>query len=136
MELDKDAAQAEIRELRRKLADISNQSDSDNETPRVKKVRANSDNVSMDMAREDQVTKMGYLFVMMYGPWLQLGAATFKTKYNGNFCNSERFNTTDTKVQGQLHEIMEIMDPHLSQEISEPWLAKAVCFCFFFVFKM
>ena len=120
MELDKDAAQAEIRELRRKLADISNQSDSDNETPPVKKVRANPDNVSMDMAREDQVTKMGHLFVMMYGPWLQLGAATFKTEYDGNFCDSERFNTTDTKVQGQLHEIMEIMDPHLSQEISEP----------------
>jgi len=64
---------------------------------------------------------------MMYGLWLHLGENTFKVPYNHDTSNSERFENIENKVQEELHEIMQILGPRLSQEISEPWLIKAVC---------
>jgi len=77
LELDKNAAHAEIKELHWKLADITNQSDceSDDETPQAKKIHNNTQH----RAHKDQAVKAGHLYIMMRGLWLQFGEATFKT---------------------------------------------------------
>jgi hypothetical protein len=64
---------------------------------------------------------------MLYSPWLRLGEETFKTEYDPEAIEAERFENSDNKVQGQLREIRKILGTRLANEMSsETWIAKAV----------
>jgi hypothetical protein len=128
-ELEKNAAQAEVRDLRRKLADISNQEEDGSiaGTPPSKKSRSNHEDPSDDdQTNEDLVIKAGHQFVMLYSPWLRLGEGTFKIEYDPDSDEAQRFENGDNKVQGQLREIRKLLGVQLSAEMSEMWITKAV----------
>jgi hypothetical protein len=128
-ELDKNTAQAEVRELRRRLADVTNQEDdNDNEEgPPSKRIRTNDVDHRDENDEETQVTSAGHRFVILYSPWLRLGEATFKVECNPEWDEAERFETVDNKIQGEVQEIKIVLGPQLSGEMSsELWIAKAV----------
>lgn len=86
-------------------------------------------NVGPETNEETEVSNGGHKFVMLYSPWLRLGEGTFKVKYNPELdeADSERFENSDNKVQGQLREIKELLGDQLFDELSsEAWIAKAV----------
>ena len=116
----------EARELRRKLADISNQNDQedDPEAPLSKRSRTNEPG---EPDPEAQVISAGHQFVILYSPWLRLGEETFKAECAEESIEAERFENSDSKVQGQLGEIRKILGTQLAGEMtSEVWIAKAV----------
>ena len=125
-EVDKNIAEAEVRELRRKLADITNQEEDDNgealEAPPPKRSRTSDEN-----DEETQVTSAGHRFVILYSLWLRHGEATFKVECDPESDEAERFESTDNKIQGEVREIKIVLGAQLSSEMSsEPWIAKAV----------
>jgi len=126
-ELDKNAAQAEARNLRRKLADLTNQEEgpSNTDASPSKRSRLNEDSDD-NTTNEDLVIKAGHQFVILYAPWLQLGEGTFKIEYVPDSDEGQRFENGDNKVQGQLQEIRKVLGARLSAEMSETWLIKAV----------
>ena len=128
-ELYKNTAEAEVQELRRKLADISNEKDNvDNEEgPPSKRSRINDVDHQDGNDEETQVTSAAHRFVMLYSPWLRLGEATFKVDCDPEWDEAERFETVDNKIQGEIQGIKIVLGPQLSGEMSsEPWIAKAV----------
>jgi len=129
-ELDKNTAKAEVRELRRKLADITNQEeDNDNaEAPPSKRSRTSDvDRDELHNAEETHVIDAGHRFVMLYSPWLRNGEGTFKVECDVESEEAERFENAENKIQGQVREIKMVLGAHLSGEMSsEAWIAKAV----------
>jgi len=126
-ELEKDALQAEARDLRRKLADLTNQEEEANtDAPPSKRGRFNSDDSDDDTTKDDLVIQAGHQFVMLYSPWLRLGEGIFKIEYVPESDEGQRFENADNKVQGQLQEIRKVLGAQLSAEMSETWLIKAV----------
>lgn len=116
----------EARELRRKLADISNNNNQadDPEAPLSKRSRTDD---SGEPDPETQVISTGHQFVILYSPWLRLGEETFKVEYVEESIETERFENSDSKVQGQLREIRKVLGTQLAGEmVSEAWIAKAV----------
>jgi hypothetical protein len=124
-------AQTEAQELRRKLADITNQEDEealDPEVPPTKRTRTNSELEDPETKNEEiQAINAGHQFVMLYSPWLRSPEETFRAEYIQDFNEAERFENNENKVQAQLREIMKILGSQLSSEISsETWISKAV----------
>jgi len=130
-EVEKNTAQAEARELRRKLEDITNQDeDGEIEAPLRKRGRMSDqdpDDSDDGMNEETKVIDAGRHFVILYSPWLRLGEGTFKVEHDPDSEEGERFENGDNKVQGQLREIMKVLGARLSDKMfSETWIAKAV----------
>ena len=76
---------------------------------------------------ETKVIDAGRQFVILYSPWLRLREGTFKSEYDPDSEEGERFENGDNKVQGQLREIMKVLGARLSDKMfSETWIAKAV----------
>ncbi|KAF9554036.1 hypothetical protein CPC08DRAFT_753896 [Agrocybe pediades] len=126
LEIDRTTAQAEILNLRRKLADIArndaNGSDDDEtEEPTRKKSRTHS-HAQADKAYEEKARQAGHLFVINKGLFLQAGVETFGTALDPEFDEAQRFENADNKIQGQLREIMKVLGPQLSDEITDAWL--------------
>lgn len=125
-ELDKNTAEAEVRELRWKLADITNQENT--EAPPSKRSRtSNVDRDELHDAEETHVIDAGHRFVMLYSPWLRNGEGTFKVECDSESEEAERFENAENKIQGQVWEIKMVLGAQLSGEMySEAWIAKAV----------
>jgi len=127
-EVDKNTAEAEVRELRRKLTDITNQEEDNDTEEAPPSKRSRTGDVDRDENDEEtQVTSAGHRFVMLYSPWLRHGEGTFKVECDPESDEAERFENADNKIQGELREIKIILGDRLSSEMSsEPWIAKAV----------
>ena len=129
-ELDKNTAEAEVRELRRKLADITNQEEDNDNTEAPPSKRSRTSDVDRDElhdAEETRVIDAGHRFVMLYSPWLRNGEGTFKVECDSESEEAERFENAENKIQGQVREIKMVLGAQLSGEISsEAWIAKAV----------
>lgn len=130
-ELDKTTAQNEVRELRRKLASITNKGDeSGDEDPPRKRNRVNLGDASEnDRTTNDEllVTNAAHQFVILYSLWLRLGEATFMTELDPDWIEAERFENSDNKVQGQLRDIKKVLGDQLSSEMaSETWIPRVV----------
>ena len=116
----------EVQELRRKLADISNQNDQEDD-PEAPLLKRSWTNEPGEPDPEAQVISAGHQFVILYSPWLRLGEETFKVEYNAEVDEAEHFENGNNKVQGQVHEIIKILGTCLASEMSsETWIAKAV----------
>lgn len=64
---------------------------------------------------------------MLYSPWLRHGEETFKVEYDSEVDEAERFENSDNRVQGQIHEIVKVLGPRLASEMSsETWIGKVV----------
>ena len=66
-ELDKNTAETEVQELRRKLADITNQEEDNDSTESPPSKRSQTSDVDQDNEETD-VINAGYHFVMLYSP--------------------------------------------------------------------
>jgi len=125
-QLEKNTARTESQALRRKLANITNQTDEDAEAPPTKRTRANGD-LDDSTNEETQVVNAGHKFVMVYSLWLRLGEDMFKIDFNPDINDAERFENIENKDQGQLHEIRKVLGWQLANDVSsETWIAKAV----------
>ena len=125
-ELDKNTAETEVRELWRKLADITNQEEDNNSTEAPPSKQSWTSDVDRD-DEETNVINAGHRFVMLYSPWLQNGEGTFKVKCNLESEEAERFENAKNKIQGQVREIKMVLGVQLSGEMSsEAWIVKAV----------
>ncbi|PPQ93016.1 hypothetical protein CVT25_006096 [Psilocybe cyanescens] len=148
-ELKKNNAQAEAQELQQKLTDITNwdedgsdtespplkqnitnqeEDGSDTESPPPKRSRTNNEESGnyKGETEKTQVINAGHQFVILYSLWLWLGAGTFKVEYDPNSNEAKHFENEDSRVQGQLQEIKQVLGPHLFSKISsEAWIAKA-----------
>lgn len=131
-ELEKNKAQAEAQDLRRKLADITNQEDEGTtaEAHPSKRSRKNDDLEDSEATSEEtQVINAGHKFVMLYAPWLRIGDGTFKVEYDAELIDAERFESNDNRVQAQIREIRKVLGAQLAGVMSsEAWIAKAVNF--------
>ena len=132
-QVEKNLAQTQAQELRRKLADITNQEDnegSDPETQLTKRPRTSGNLDDSDTSNEEtQVISAGHRFVMLYSPWLRLGEEIFKVEYNPDLDEAECFENNENRVQGQLQEIRKVLGSRLADEMSsEKWIAKAVSY--------
>lgn len=125
-ELDKNTAETEVRELRRKLADITNQEEDNDSAEAPPSKRSRTSDVDRD-DEETDVINAGHRFAMLYSPWLRKGEGTFKVECNSESEEAERFENAENKIQGQVREIKIVLGAQLSGEMSsEAWIAKAV----------
>ena len=127
-ELDKNTAEAEVRGLHWKLADIINQEEDNNSEEAPPSKWSQTNDVDWDENNEGtQVTSAGHHFVMLYSLWLQHGEAMFKVEYNPELDKAEHFESANNKIQGEVQEIKTVLGAQLSGEMfSEPWIAKVV----------
>jgi len=60
--------------------------------------------------------------------WVRKGADIFKIKFDNTYDATERFENDDNKVQGQLREIVGLLQEQLSQEtiFSQKWVRREV----------
>ncbi|KAH9970790.1 hypothetical protein BGW80DRAFT_540110 [Lactifluus volemus] len=131
-EFEKNEALAEVQALRRKLALITNleEDGSNTDAPPSKRRRSNSKDHDggNDGAKEDKVIQAGHQFAILHSLWLQHddnAEKLFSVEFDPTSDESERFESTDNMIQGQLREIREVLGMEAS-EVFEPWVAKAV----------
>jgi hypothetical protein len=144
----KNALSKENEDLRRKLADISNNKDDETDenngvdtAHRSKRQRTrnptpigsesddeNQDDTSTGQAEDEFVNNIGHKFCIIYAPWVHKGADIFKIKFDDIYDATERFEDDDNKVQGQLQEIVGLLKEQLSQDIilSQKWVRREV----------
>lgn len=129
-EVDKHVAEAEVRALRRKLADATNEEDDDDDIGLPLSKRSRVSNAGQDEVDEESVAiNAGRRFVILFAPWLRRGEETFKIKYNTELLvdEDERFENVDNKIQGEIREIKIVLGDSLAREMAtQPWIAKAV----------
>jgi hypothetical protein len=120
--------------LQRKFDDISNTPHSgDDSTPAKKRRRTREDSLdpddepSVEEAETDEVKRLGRRFVIMHGPWLRRKELTFQVELDEDYDEKERFKDTNTIVQGQLHEIRDLLpEKYLGDASTKRWLSKSV----------
>src|SRR6266511_2314814 len=100
-ELERNNTTAELKVLRWRLGDITND---DAETPHTSKCKRthslspdSEDEGVGSRANDSFVFQSGHKFFLIYGPWVHLGDDLFETKFN------EAYNNDESKAQGQLH---------------------------------
>ena len=127
-ELDKNTAEAEVWELRQKLADITNQEEDDNSEEAPPSKWSQTNDVDQDENDEETlVTSTGDCFVMLYSLWLWHGEAMFKVEYNPELDEAGCFESADNKIQEEVQEIKIVLRAQLSGKMSsEPWIAKVM----------
>jgi hypothetical protein len=144
----RNALSQENEDLRRKLANITNNDESDenhgtgtpgphrskrqrtrNRTPTGSDDDTQDDTSTSQLEAEDEFVKnIGHKFCIIYAPWVHKGADIFKIKFDDTYDGTERFENDDNKVQGQLQEIVGLLEEKLSQEIilGQKWARREV----------
>ena len=79
-------------------------------------------------SEEGFVNNIGHKFFIIYAPWVHNGVDIFKIKFNDTYDATERFENEGNKVQGQLHEIIGLLEEQLSQEVilGQKWVRREV----------
>ena len=102
LELERNNATAELKVLRRRLGEITND---DAETPPTSKRRrtrspspSSEDEGVSSRANDTFVYQSGHKFFLIYGPWVHLGDDLFETKFNEAYNNAERFENDENKA--------------------------------------
>lgn len=134
--------------LHHKLADISNSNDNNNDndaspregsTYKLKHQRThnplstNSDNKSLDntsagQAEDEFVNNTGHKFCILYALWVHMGIDIFKVKLDDTYNLTQRFKNDGNKVQGQLQEIVSLLQEQLNQNdiLHQKWVHREV----------
>lgn len=119
------------------MADVTNtrnrsDNDLDSDVPQPKKRATRhrslggteADPEAADSASD--IKGIGRQFALRYSLWLLDGKRTFKTKPDPNFDPTERFDSIENQIQGQLHDIMECTPSKYHSQLSETWFGKEV----------
>jgi hypothetical protein len=129
-----------VRTLRRKLGDVTNNSEEVAPHKKRSKTRARlpspgseDDDVQQGSRADDTfVYQSGHKFFLIYGPWIHLGEDMFETEFDEAYMETERFENDESKTQGQLQEIWSLLQGKFEREVlQQKWAQRAVR-CFFF----
>ncbi|KAF8798514.1 hypothetical protein BYT27DRAFT_7320401 [Phlegmacium glaucopus] len=137
-EVDKNIAQAELNRLSCKLADITNNdNDNDNSSHRPKRRRTRhesppavsdeEDAATGSRANEHFVYQAGHKFSLLYAPWIRSGDDLFDTDVDEHYNAAERFENDKNKSQGQLKEILDLLQVRFQQPeqaLHQRWLRR------------
>jgi hypothetical protein len=131
-EVNKNTAQAELKRLNRKFADITNDKDDDsNHRPKRRRTRhdsppAGSDEEGIDTsnrADEHFVYQTGHKFFLLCAPWIRSGDDLFDTNVDEHYDATERFENDKNKSQGQLKDILDLLQVKFQQQaLYQRWL--------------
>jgi len=141
-QVDKNAAQAELKHVSRKLADITNDSDDNSNSGHRSKRRrrrakhpsppTDSDEEDMDpinRADEHFVFQAGHKFFLVCAPWIRTGDDLFEHDVDEDYNAAERFENDNTKSQGQLQDILNLLQARFPpQALQQRWLRRQVRF--------
>jgi len=142
-QVDKNAAQAELKRVSRKLADITNNSDDDggNSGHRSKRQRRRANHPSpptdsdeedtdpINRADEHFVFQAGHKLFLVYAPWIRSGDDIFEHDADEDYNAAERFENDKTKSQGQLKDILNLLQTRFPpQALQQRWLRRQVSF--------
>ena len=138
-EVDKNIARAEVKRLSRKLGDITNDDNGDNnnnnsthghkhkrqqnchESPPV-----GSDEEGMgsgNVVNECFVYHAGHKFFLVCAPWIHSRDDIFKANVDERYNAAERFKNEKNKKQGQLKEIIGLLQGKFQQQVlCQRWL--------------
>lgn len=110
------------RRAKRKLIDATNRQEPQNKR-RKSRLPAHSDE------EEEEVAQAAKKFTMMHLFWLHQDKSTFRCQPNEQYNPLERFENENTKVQGQLADLLEFLpsqygDMILARDVT--WLSKTV----------
>lgn len=141
-EVDKNAAQAELKRLSRKLADITNDDDADDndssghgskrrrvhhKSPSAGSDESDDGTETINRTDEHFVFQAGHKFFLLYAPWIRSGDGLFETKIDQHYNPSERFENDENKLQGQLKEILDLLQVKFQpQALHQRWLRRQV----------
>jgi len=124
--------------LQRKFDDISNTAqDGDNHSPsplrKRRRTQAGSEDGSdpdepcVAEAETDEVKRLGRRFVILHGPWLRRRELIFEVAVEEDYDEQDRFQDTNTLVQGQLHEIRGLLpEKYHGDSFTKKWLSRSV----------
>jgi len=137
-ELEKNDALAELKTLRRKLVDVTNDEEDTEprktKRPRIRRRLSSSDSDEEDPEQGSQtddtfVFQAGHKFFLIHGPWVHLGEKLLETDVDEAYNTSERFETDESKAQGQLQEILALLQGKFEpQVLQQRWLRRSVRF--------
>ncbi|KAF8952602.1 hypothetical protein BDZ97DRAFT_1877561 [Flammula alnicola] len=135
LQVEKRTAEALTQSLRRKLADITNDSLLDTSTqPKSKRVKTghandelnSSDEETVGRNAEQFVIRAGHKFCITCGPWLHSGTSLFQIDLDDTYSPAERFENEERKSQAQLREVWDLLQAKFeSQDLKQAWVAKA-----------
>ena len=129
-----------MRTLRRKLGDVTNNSEED--TPhkskrlkihaRLPSPGSEDEEVEQGSRADDTfVYQAGHKFFLIYGPWIHLGEDVFKTEFDEAYTETERFENDESKAQGQLQEILSLLQGKFEHDVlQQRWAQRAVRYFF------
>lgn len=121
--------------LNRKLADVTNDDDDSDRRPKRRRIHhdsppAGSDEEDIDTsnhANEHFVYQAGHKFFLLYAPWLRSGDDLFDTSVDERYDAAERFENDKNKSQGQLKEILSLLQAKFQQQaLRQRWLRRQV----------
>ena len=134
-----------MKRLSRKLADITNDDNDDGGSGHGKKRRkarhgspsadpddSDDDKETINRADEQLVFQAGHKFFLLYGPWIHSGDGLFETNIDGSYNPSERFENDQNKSQGQLKEILNLLQAKFQPYMHQRWLRRQVSGDFLF----
>jgi hypothetical protein len=118
--------------LKRKLADVTNQLGTIRQ-PRKRRMRGNRaaeapDDVENPDTLEDRVRKAGRHFLIEYGFFLFIPVHTLlATEEDPTFRDDIEFDSQDSRVQGQLRDIIALLPGDARAIRDQEWITSAVC---------
>ena len=116
-------ARSELQAERQKVADLENA-----EEPRKKK-KKKIEWSEREIKRRDKIKKMGQKFAVCYALWLKPdnGESVFDEDLDENYDDAERFANAAGKIQGCLHDILEVLPSRYRDDLLEKdWIRKPV----------
>ena len=73
------------------------------------------------------VYQAGHKFFLIHGPWIRSGDDLFDTDIDEHYDAAERFENDKKKVQGQIHEILDLLQEKFEQDaLRQRWLRRQV----------
>jgi hypothetical protein len=138
-QVDKNTAQVKLDRLSRKFADITNDNNNDDGTghgPKRQRTRHESlpensdeetDKSNPTSADERFVYQAGHKFFLLRAPWIRSGDDIFDIDIDEGYDAAERFENDKSKSQGQLKEILDILQEKFQQHaLRQRWFRRQV----------
>lgn len=117
--------------LRRRLADTENAENGEDEDgePQRKRKRGKKAKSSDDGEKYiSQVNHLAHKYVILFGLWMREGKGTFTVDVDPTYADSGRFDSSESKIQGQLTDLLEMLPEMLKSTVmlESEWLPERV----------
>ncbi|KAJ7211149.1 hypothetical protein GGX14DRAFT_565020 [Mycena pura] len=117
--------------VKRKLADVTNQLDTNHQQPTKRRHRGNRaaeapEDVDNPNTLEDRVRKAGRHFVIERGLFLFTDIHTLlDTAEDPNFSEDTEFDSDDSRIQGQLRDVLDLLPADAKEIRKQEWIGAA-----------